>query len=82
MSGDPLAARQSTNRPQTSPKTGKALLRLSKISAQHPFLQLDGINNPGLSKEDVRDAKVRERKRRKAKKARKKGRDVDTDVDD
>jgi hypothetical protein len=34
--------------------------------------QLDTLNNPGLSKEEMRDARVRERKRRKAKRARKK----------
>jgi hypothetical protein len=36
------------------------------------MIQLDTLNNPGLSKEEMRDAKVRERKRRKAKRARKK----------
>jgi hypothetical protein len=36
------------------------------------WIQLDTLNNPGLSKEEMRDAKVRERKRRKAKRARKK----------
>jgi len=39
-------------------------------------LKLDALNNPGLSKEELRDAKVRERKRRKEKKARKKLNDV------
>jgi len=37
-----------------------------------PFRQLDALQNPGLSKEELRDARVRERKRRSAKKARKK----------
>jgi len=43
-----------------------------RIARKLIIKKLDALNNPGLSKEELRDAKVRERKRRKEKKARKK----------
>lgn len=44
--------------------------------------KLDELYNPGLSREALLDAKVRERKRRKAKKARKRAREVPKDIED
>ncbi|KAG8821920.1 hypothetical protein FRC17_009704 [Serendipita sp. 399] len=51
-----------------------------RIARKILLKKLDALQNPGLSKEELRDAKVRERKRRKAKKAKKKTDTEDAEV--
>jgi len=52
-----------------------------RIARKLIIKKLDALNNPGLSKEEMRDARVRERKRRKAKRARKKTQESGQDSD-
>ena len=73
MSRNALTTTKQEDRPQDSSRKGSHPPQdhLSQHRPTHWLWQLDHLDNPGLSKEDLKRARERERDRRRRKKARK-----------